>query len=278
MKLQALDFLRCPACRGSLEIAGVARQTKLKESELKCASCHRSWPVRDGIPHLVFPEELQGADLRSRRLWDRMAPFWGALLTATNVMRGTRGPEEQHQLIERLELRPGHSVLETAAGAGRNLQLIAQQMGDQVSVFGLDLSSRMLDRASKTLRHLPRPPQLVLGNSTVLPFADGVFDALLDGFGIKYYSDKRRAIGEMLRVVKPGGKVVISELGLPAGKRRTLRQRLLLLWIPGFSDPPPIDLVPPEVDRLNLSWDAYETVYTIEFRKPTSAGPKSHHA
>lgn len=268
MKPDALGLLRCPACHGSLASAGEAQGDGLEDGELHCAGCGRAWPVRGGIPHLVFPEELQGADLRSRRLWDRLAPFWGALLATTNVMRGMPGLEEQRQLVERLELRPGHAVLEIATGAGRNLRVIAQQAEGQLSVFGIDLSSRMLSRASKALRGLPHPPDLVLANSTVLPFADGVFDAVLDGFGMKYYADKRLAIEEMSRVVKPNGKVVITELGLPASGRRTIRQRLLLLWIPGFSESPPLDLVPAEVNGLKLDWDAHETVYTIEFRKP----------
>lgn len=271
MKIETLQVLRCPACHGGLDAAGGHPGGTLEDAELSCTSCRRVWPVRSGVPQLVFPEELAGEDLRARRLWDRISPIWGLLLAATNVIRGIHGLEEPRQLAEKLELQPGHAVLETAAGAGRNLGSIAQAVGEQGLVFGLDLSAQQLRRAPRALRHLANPPELILGNSSHLPFDDGAFDAVLDGFGMKYYPDKRRAMEEMLRVVKPGGKVVIAELGLPEGKRRTLRQRILLLWLPHFRDPPPIDQVPDSVQDLTFEWDAPGTVYTIAFRKPETA-------
>jgi len=117
-----------------------------------------------------------------------------------------------------------------------------------------------------------QPPQLVSGNSQYLPFPDGVFDAVLDGAGIKYYSDKRRALREMLRVVKPGGKVLVTELGMPPEKRPTLRQRLLLLWIPRFREGPPRDAVPSDARDVKLNWDAGETFYALEFRRVPEHG------
>ncbi len=269
MRLEALQFIRCPACHGSLAAAGGQAGEQLEEGELKCAGCGRLWPVRGGMPHLVFPEELQGQDARSRKLWDRIARFYDWIAPLTGVIQGVSGAEVQRDLIARLDLRPGQAVLETAAGTGSNLKVIAERMGDQLTTFGLDLSPRTLTRAARKLTDL-RPPELVVGNATHLPFADNVFDAVLDGYGIKYYSDKGRAIREMLRVVKPEGKVVITDLGLPSEKPRSFRQRLLLLWIPGFADGPPLDAIPTDVGELKLEWDAHETAYSIEFRKAVS--------
>jgi ubiquinone/menaquinone biosynthesis C-methylase UbiE len=130
----------------------------------------------------------------------------------------------------------------------------------------------MLELARRKLGDLPRPPQLVLGNSQHLPFADGLFDAVLDGAGIKYYSDKARALREMLRVVKPGGRVLVTDVGMPAGSRPSLRQRLLLLWIPGFREGPPLDAVPTEARGVTLEWDAAETFFTLELQKASRGG------
>ena len=242
----------------------------MDEGDLGCSSCGRRWPVRGGIPNLVFPEQLQGEEAHARDFWNRVARFWGSICLLTNIMRGERGSKERHELIERLDLRPGDGVLEVAAGAGANLKIIAERMGEQVAVFGLDLSSRMLSFAARNLGPLPRPPHLVLGNAVFLPFADEVFSAALDGAGIKYYSDKGRAVRELLRVVKPGGKVLIWDVGLPPGKRLTFRQRLLALWIPGFREGPPLDAIPSGVSDLKVDWDRRETLYTIEFRKTAS--------
>lgn len=273
MRLQRIhDFLRCPACHGDLEVDRPAELTSLQNGELKCSACARSWPVRDGIPQLVFPDELGEQDQRSQSLWNRVAILWPAMLALTNVIRGSREAAERQHLIERLDLREGQVALETACGDGNNLHLIARQVSDQGLAFGLDLSPRMLGHAARKLRGLPVPPKLVLGNVTNLPFADDAFDAALDGFGMKYYADRQRAMSEMLRVVKPGGKVVISELGRPTHGRKTLRQRLLGVWIPGFDEPPPLDAVPGVTEGLAVEWDAHETAYTIEFRKPATVG------
>jgi len=71
----------------------------------------------------------------------------------------------------------------------------------------------------------------------------------------------------MLRVVKPGGKVLVTELGMPAESRPTIRQRLLLLWIPGFREGPPVDALPSDAKDVKLDWDAERTFFALEFRK-----------
>ena len=270
MRREALDFLRCPACHGALEAAAGAEGAELEEGELRCGGCGRRWPVQRGLPQLVFPEELEEKDAHSRDFWDRIARFydWSSSLTA--IVRGIPEPEERRSVISQLELRPGDTVLEVATGTGSNLKVIADQVGEEVMVFGLDLSPRMLNRAAHKLRNVRPPAELVLGNAMSLPFADSIFDAVLDGAGTKYFSDKGRTIREMLRVIKPGGKVVITDLGLPPGKRRSFRQRLLLLWIPGFREGPPLDVIPGDVNDLKVEWDKHETAYTVEFRKPVS--------
>ncbi len=237
---------------------------------MKCTACERSWPVRQGIPHLVFPERLERRDARTQRFWDRLARFYDLTSAVTAIQRGVPETQERRDLISRLELAPAQAFLEVAAGTGSNLKVVAEQTGGEVAVFGLDLSPRMLSVAARKLKNMRRPPVLVLGNAMVLPFADGVFDAVLGGYGTKYFSDKAQAIREMIRVVKPRGKVVVTDLGLPAGKRPNLRQRILLLWIPGFREGPPLDAIPADVEDLKLDWDAPETAYTIEFRKPVS--------
>jgi len=272
VNLDRLRFLMCPACGGSLDQTTAGRSPEIEDGELSCASCARRWAVRGGIPDLTFPDELCEKDAGSRALWNRIARLYEGINLFTGLLRGVSVRDERRELIGRLGLRPGAAVLELAAGTGSNLALLAEDLGKGGTVFGLDLSRRMLDLAHRKLRDLPRPPQLVLGNSQHLPFLDGVFDAVLDGAGIKYYSDKGRALREMLRVVKPGGKVLVTELGLPAEGRPTLRQRLLLLWIPGFREGPPLNALPTDAREVKLDWDAAKTFFALEFRRASQRG------
>jgi len=269
MRREALELLRCPACQGTLEIDG-HRGGEMQVGELRCTGCGHKWPVEGGIPDLVFPEELGADDAASRRLWDRVGRFYDWIGPATNVIRGVALSTERRDLVARLGLAQCSSVLEIATGTGENLRVITEQVSDQASVVGVDLSRRMISRAARKLARMGCPVQLVLGNATCLPFRDGGFDVVLDGFGMKYYSDKRRAIREMLRVVNPGGRIVIAELGVPQGRSLSFRQRLLRAWIPHFDEPPPVDAVPEDVRDLTVSWDVHETAYVIEFRKPAA--------
>jgi ubiquinone/menaquinone biosynthesis C-methylase UbiE len=225
--------------------------------------------VRAGIPDLTFPDDLKEQEANSRTFWNRIAPLYEGINLFTGFLRGVSVHKERRELIRRLGLVPGSAVLEVATGTGSNLRILAEEVGERGLVFGLDLSLRMLNIACRKAHDLPQPPQLLLGNAQSLPFCDGVFDAVLDGAGIKYYSDKERALREMLRVVKPGGKVLVTELGMPSETQRpTFRQRMLLLWIPGFREGPPRNAVPSEATEVRLDWDHGKTYYALEFRKP----------
>jgi len=267
MKLEVSAVLQCPACGGTLAPIG-HDPAEAVNGTLLCGGCDHRWPVEDGIPDLVFPRELEEGDAASRSLWDRVGRFYGLISSLTNFMRGVSGSSERGDLIDRLGLRPKSAALEIAAGTGENLLAMTDQIGSEGCVFGVDLSWRMIRQAKRKLSKAGRPVNLVLGNAARLPFRNGTFDAVLDGFGMKYYPNKNQAIREMLRVVKPGGKVVIKDLGLPESESLGIRQRLLRAWIPHFDEPPPLREIPDDVRDLSVSWYAHNTAYAVEFRKP----------
>lgn len=269
MRRNALDVLRCPACHGNLELPA-SDGGDVDEGELKCHACGRVWPVQNGIPRLVFPEQLAKEDAQVERLWNRMAPMYDLISRITAVQRGIPEEKERRELAGRLALTSGETVLEAAAGSGSNLKVIAKETGNGVTAFGLDISWRMLERARRKLRNTSATMELVAGNAHHLPFADEAFDAVLGGYGTKYFTDKAQALGEMFRVARPGGRIVVTDLGVPPGKRLTLRQRLLSLWIPGFAEGPPMQAVPAAAQDVRLEWDAHATAYIMQFHKPTA--------
>lgn len=266
MDSDILRFLSCPACGASLQ-----RSPTADSADLCCGSCGRAWPVRDGIPDLTFPDDLQKEDSESRTFWNRIARFYDVINLVTGLLRGVSTSKERRELVAGLGLAPGSAVLEVATGTGRNLEYLTEAVGEKGVVFGLDLSAPMLGIARQRAGRLQGRIQLTLANSQHLPYPDGIFDAVLDGAGIKYYPDKGRAMREMLRVVRPGGKVLITELGMPPGRPPTLRQRSLLLWIPGFREGPPLDSVPENATEVQLNWDSAETYFALEFRRPAES-------
>jgi ubiquinone/menaquinone biosynthesis C-methylase UbiE len=135
------------------------------------------------------------------------------------------------------------------------------------TVVGLDISRGMLDYCARIMRGRVAV-ELVEGEAGHLPFADGGFDAVLHHGGIAEFGDRGAAIAEMFRVVKPGGRVVVCDVGVPEDGRVSLVNRLLLRFQPEYGRPPPMGLVPGEAQDVRLSWYFGGAWYMIEFTKP----------
>ncbi|MFI5956157.1 class I SAM-dependent methyltransferase [Cryptosporangium sp. NPDC051539] len=103
---------------------------------------------------------------------------------------------------------PGQRVLDVAAGTG-NSAIPLYRTG--AAVVGCDFSLGMLrigrERASRA--------RFVAGDALRLPFADNAFDVVTMSFGLRNTADVPRALGEMLRVCRPGGRLVIGEFSHP---------------------------------------------------------------
>jgi demethylmenaquinone methyltransferase/2-methoxy-6-polyprenyl-1,4-benzoquinol methylase len=109
-----------------------------------------------------------------------------------------------------LQLQPGERVLDLAAGTGVSTVELAR---GGVTAVACDFSLGML-RAGRANRHRRDVP-FVAGDATRLPFADGAFDAAVISFGLRNVSDVPRALREMARVVRPGGRLVVCEFSRP---------------------------------------------------------------
>jgi demethylmenaquinone methyltransferase / 2-methoxy-6-polyprenyl-1,4-benzoquinol methylase len=99
-----------------------------------------------------------------------------------------------------LDLAPGQKVLDVAAGTAISTLTLARSGAWCVAA---DFSQGMLRRGAD--REVPK----VAADALALPFADGVFDAVTVSFGLRNMSDTLAALAEMLRVVRPGGRLVV---------------------------------------------------------------------
>lgn len=84
-------------------------------------------------------------------------------------------------------------------------------------VIGLDISQGMLDVGNKKIKHknLDNRIELILGDSENLPFDDNSFDAITVGFGVRNFENLEKGLGEMFRVLKPGGVCAVLEFSKP---------------------------------------------------------------
>jgi demethylmenaquinone methyltransferase/2-methoxy-6-polyprenyl-1,4-benzoquinol methylase len=106
---------------------------------------------------------------------------------------------------------PGNDVLDVASGTGDLAIELSSRVGAGGSVIGSDFSEQMLDRARV------KAPQLEWeqANALALPYEENRFDAVTVGFGARNFSDLDAGLAEMVRVTRPGGRVVVLEITTP---------------------------------------------------------------
>jgi ubiquinone/menaquinone biosynthesis C-methylase UbiE len=98
-------------------------------------------------------------------------------------------------------------VLEVAIGTGLNLPFYP----DKITLTGLDLSQRMLDIAQSRAEKLGRTVTLRQGTAHELPFADNAFDTVVCTFGLCAIPDLDAAVDEMIRVLRPDGRLILVD-------------------------------------------------------------------
>jgi demethylmenaquinone methyltransferase / 2-methoxy-6-polyprenyl-1,4-benzoquinol methylase len=107
--------------------------------------------------------------------------------------------------------RPGERILDLAAGTGTSSVALARSGADVVAA---DFSPGMIAEGRRRHGDVPNVT-FVEADATALPFADAEFDAATISFGLRNVNDTRQGLREMLRVVRPGGRLVVCEFSHP---------------------------------------------------------------
>ena len=118
-------------------------------------------------------------------------------------------------LVSRLQVGPGDIVLDICTGTAGVAVNIAGS--SSARVVGVDLSGGMLRLGQENVAKagLRGDVALLLGRAEALAFADGAFDAVCFTYLLRYVDDPRATLGEIVRVLKPGGSLVSLEFGIP---------------------------------------------------------------
>ncbi len=106
---------------------------------------------------------------------------------------------------------PGAVVVDVAVGTGLLAREAHRLMQGGGTLIGVDLSEFMLARAQKSLR-IP----LIQATAEALPLADGIADFVTMGYALRHFSDIDRALREALRLLRPGGQLVLLEISAPS--------------------------------------------------------------
>ena len=139
-------------------------------------------------------------------MFDRIAPVYDSMNRLMTAGLDRRWRRETARAV----VQPGDRVLDVCCGTG-DLALAAADAGGKVT--GLDFSEPMLERAREKAPEL----EWISGDALALPFADGSFDAVTIGFGLRNLADAEKGLTEMRRVLSAGGRVGILEITRPRG-------------------------------------------------------------
>jgi SAM-dependent methyltransferase len=112
-------------------------------------------------------------------------------------------------LLSRLRPQPGERVLDAACGTGVVARGAARAVGVEGQVVGLDMNPSMLEVAEGVAAEEGVQVEWRLGRFEELPFPDGSFDLALCQHGLQFSPDRPAALGELHRVLRPGGRLGI---------------------------------------------------------------------
>ncbi len=168
------------------------------------------------LPHdrvLPFGEGKQSKKEQVAEMFDRIAFRYDFL---NRFLSGGIDVYWRRKAIAELRaVAPGH-ILDVATGTA-DLALMAMKQLRPAKITGIDISAGMLELGRKKVARagLSESIELLQADSENLPFPDNQFDAVMVAFGVRNFEHLEKGLQEMLRVLRPGGKLVVLEFSKP---------------------------------------------------------------
>lgn len=169
--------------------------------------------------HSMFGfERVPAADKRAlvRGVFDAVAARYDLM---NDLMSGGLHRLWKRYAVSLLDVRPGQEVLDLAGGTADLARLIAARGDGRIHVCCSDINARMLERGRDRSIDCGQADGIdyVQADAERLPFVANGFDRVIIGFGLRNVTRKAVALGEMVRVLKPGGRAVVLEFSAVRG-------------------------------------------------------------
>jgi len=151
---------------------------------------------------------------RVREVFDSVASKYDIM---NDLMSGGAHRLWKHFTLSQTGLKPGQKALDVAGGTGDLSIGMAKQVGPTGTVIHTDINAAMLSTGRDRLidKGIASNVRWSLANAECLPFADNTFDCITIAFGLRNVTDRPKALRSMLRVLKPGGRLLILEFSKP---------------------------------------------------------------
>ena len=162
---------------------------------------------------LPYKNSTQNKKGQVEEMFDNISPRYDLLnhLLSVNIDKLWR-----KRTIKKLKAFGPKKILDVATGTG-DFAVAATKLGN-VEIIGIDISEGMLSVAREKIRkkQLDHKLSVQKADSENLPFENGLFDASIVGFGVRNFENLEKGLGEILRVLKPGGVFFVLEFSKPA--------------------------------------------------------------
>jgi len=265
MRKTTLPLVRCPETGQPLRLETPTPEAEDILAGQLISPSGRVFPIVDGVPNLVYPEELLPSDEEFLQQYEGEAQRYDVMV---DFLFKTFFEDEhtcRAQIAQELGVGLGDRVLEVSTGTGANLSHILEQVGPQGDVFALDLSQGMMGVARQKMAAAGAPVEFFLGNAAYLPFEDDIFDGLLHIGGLNTFGEIEKALAEMARVVKVGGKVVVSDEGMAPWLLETEYGLTQIMTNKLFAAKPPLHAIPTHARNVKVEWVVGSAFYMIVF-------------
>jgi ubiquinone/menaquinone biosynthesis C-methylase UbiE len=217
-----------------------------------------------GVYSFIEESSLQGENRKYSLLYKRIA--WLYHLSG-RVFYKIRFGGEKHfrdEFLSELSIKDDDKVLETSAGTGDNFRFLNRK----AHYYAVDLSMSMLQRAKAHLRRWKVNATLVHCEAEELPFKDNAFDLVYHCGGINFYNDKAAAIREMIRVAKPGRKLLIVDETERTVQEIYAKGKMTKGLFESGKASVPTELIPKEMLDVRSEVICKGYMYKITFEKP----------
>ena len=278
-KERVADF-RCPQTRSTLRLVDPVSEHGEVIAGTLVSDDNRRYAIEQGIPNFVDAAQLSPLEARTRKEYDLVAD--GIYDAAVDWQFAAMYEDEdavRESMVDMLELRPNAVVLEVGCGSGRDSFRIARRLYASARLHMQDLSPGMVHACARRMADRSRSGTFACAvdysasNATALPFPDGAFDAVFHFGGFNQFGDLRAAAGELTRVARRGGRIVIGDEAVAPWLKGTEFDGIVTTNNPLFKADVPLTSLPESARNVVVRWIIGNCFYVMAFTKGDGPPP-----